>query len=105
MSFGVRIRCRVGMFAGLMFSTCRKGKEMTITEELRTMLDNQGVKWDEIIDNENLMIGTRWKDSAGYFVTAFAYADCQHIKTFTDFFWQPTPKQAVEATLGIEVDQ
>ena len=78
---------------------------MTITEELRTMLDNQGVKWDEIIDNENLMIGTRWKDSAGYFVTAFAYADCQHIKTFTDFFWQPTPKQAVEATLGIEVDQ
>ena len=95
----------VDMCAGLTFSICRKGKEMSITEELRTMLDDNGIKWDEIIDNENLMVGTRWKDSAGYFVTAFAYADCPHIKTFTDFFWQPTPKQAVESTLGIEVDQ
>lgn len=78
---------------------------MNITEELRTMLDNRGIKWDEIIDHENLMIGTRWKDRRGYFVIASAYADCPHIKTFTDFYWQPTPKEAVEATLGIEVDQ
>lgn len=86
-----------------MSSVCRKGKEMTITEELRTMLDDRGIKWDEIVDHENLMVGTRWKDSRGNFVTVFAYAYCPNVKTFADFFWQPTPKEAVEATLGTEV--
>lgn len=77
----------------------RKAKEMNITEELRMMLDEKDVKWDEIADHENLMIGTRWKDSAGNFVTVFAYEYCPHMKTFADCFWQPTPRQIVEATL------
>lgn len=42
---------------------------MTATDELRRMLDERGVEWDELQDCEGGKM-TRWRDSMGRYVTA-----------------------------------
>lgn len=69
---------------------------MTATEELRRLLDERGVKWDVLQGSEGGEM-TRWRDSMGRYVTAL---DDGVVAFFTDFYWGPTPQQAVEATLG-----
>ena len=69
---------------------------MTATDELRRMLDERGVEWDELQSHEGGKM-TRWRDSTGRFVTAY---DEGMVTFFDDFYWQPTPQQAIEATLG-----
>ena len=69
---------------------------MSVTDELRRMLDERGVKWDELQSYEGGKM-TRWRDSMGRYVTAY---DEGMVTFFDDFYWQPTPQQAVDATLG-----
>ena len=69
---------------------------MTATEELRRMLDERGVEWDELQDCEGGKM-TRWRDSMGRYVTA---CDDGVVTFFADFYWGPTPQQAIDATLG-----
>ena len=69
---------------------------MTATDELRRMLDERGVEWDELSNKEGDRI-TRWKDANGRYVSAL---DCGETQYFADFYWGPTAQQAIEATLG-----
>lgn len=69
---------------------------MTATEVLRRMLDERGVEWDELPDFDGGKM-TRWRDSMGRYVTAY---DDGVMTCFADFYWGPTPQQAIEATLG-----
>ena len=69
---------------------------MSATDELRRLLDERGVEWDELQSHEGGKM-TRWRDSTGRFVTAY---DEGMVTFFDDFYWQPTPEQAIEATLG-----
>lgn len=69
---------------------------MTATERLRELLDERGVEWDELHDIDGDAV-TRWRDSGGRYVTAF---DNGTLDFFYDFFCQPTPEQAIDATLG-----
>ena len=71
---------------------------MTLTDELRRMLDERGVEWDELPNEEGGRF-TRWKDANGRYVSAL---DCDETQYFIDFYWGPTPQQAVDATLGRE---
>jgi hypothetical protein len=69
---------------------------MTLTDDLRKMLDERGVEWDALPNRDGDRI-TRWKDSNGRYVSAI---DCGETQYFDDFYWGPTPQQAIEATLG-----
>lgn len=69
---------------------------MTATDELRRMLDERGVEWDELSNEDGDRI-TRWKDANGRYVSAL---DCGETRYLADFYWGPTPQQAIEATLG-----
>ena len=69
---------------------------VSATEELRRMLDERGVKWDELQSYEGGKM-TRWRDGTGRYVTAY---DDGVVEFFSDFYWQPTPQQAIDATLG-----
>lgn len=69
---------------------------MTATDELRRLLDERGVKWDVLQDSEGGEM-TRWRDSNGRYVTAY---DDGVVTFFADFYWGPTPRQAIDATLG-----
>ena len=69
---------------------------MIATEELRRLLDERGVAWDVLQAYEGGEM-TRWRDSEGRFVTAY---DDGVMTFFVDFYWQPTAKQAIDATLG-----
>jgi len=69
---------------------------MTATDELRRMLDERGVEWVALQNLEGDRI-TRWMDSNGRYVSAL---DCDDTQYFDDFYWGPTPQQAVDATLG-----
>ena len=71
-------------------------EERNVTDELRRMLDDRGVEWDELKSHDGGKL-TRWRDSMGRFVTAY---DEGMVPFFDDFYWQPTPKQAINATLG-----
>ena len=71
---------------------------MTATEELRRMLDERGVEWDELIGHP-VVVGTEWHDSDGYPCTALEHADDVPdgmLSVQANF----TPEQAIEATLG-----
>lgn len=70
---------------------------MSVTEELRGMLDDLGVEWEEIQSMDRGHRITRWKDELGRYVSAL---DSGGTKYFIDFYWGPTPQQAIEATLG-----
>lgn len=69
---------------------------MTATDELRRLLDERGVEWDELQSYEGGEM-TRWRDSMGRYVTAY---DDGIVAFFDDFYWQPTARQAIDATLG-----
>lgn len=71
---------------------------MTATDDLRKMLDERGVEWDALSSKEGDRI-TRWKDANGRYVSALDFGETQY---FDDFYWGPTPQQAIEATLGRE---
>lgn len=76
------------------------GVERSKTEQLRKLLDDRGVKWDEMPgyeDGRSEITATRWRDGEGGFVT-MCITEPQG--AVYDFFWLPTPEQAVEATLG-----
>lgn len=75
---------------------------MSATDELRRMLDDCGVEWDTFPCEEKGYRFTRWKDSNGRYVSALDSGETQY---FTDFYWGPTPQQAIEATLGRGIDQ
>lgn len=70
---------------------------MDVTDELRRMLDERGVEWYELQSVERCYRITRWKDEFDRYVSAL---DSGGTKYFLDFYWGPTPQQAVEATLG-----
>lgn len=69
---------------------------VSATDELRRLLDERGVKWDELQSYEGGKM-TRWRDGTGRYVTAY---DDGVVEFFSDFYWQPTPQQAIDATLG-----
>lgn len=69
---------------------------MSVTDELRCILDERGVKWDELQSYDGGKM-TRWRDSLGRYVTAY---DDGVVKFIADFYWQPTAQQAIDATLG-----
>ena len=73
---------------------------MSTTERLRKLLDDCGADWDALSDTqqgENTITATRWHDSEGNLLTMCI--DKTSGSTW-DFFWLPTPEQAIEATLG-----
>ena len=73
---------------------------LTETERLRRLLDERGVKWEALSDEkigEYAITSTRWRDRWGNLLTMLI--DDESGMTW-DFFWLPTPEQAVEATLG-----
>lgn len=69
---------------------------MSATDELRRMLDERWVAWDELQDCEGGEM-TRGRDIMGRYVTAY---DDGVVTFFADFYWGPTPQQAIDATLG-----
>ena len=76
------------------------GAERSATERLRALLDARGVKWEALSDlqeGEFTITATRWHDCEGGLLTMCISEP--HGST-CDFFWLPTPEQAVEATLG-----
>lgn len=71
-----------------------------MTEHLRALLDARGVEWEALSDTqqgEYTITATRWHDSEGGLLTMCI--DKSSGSTW-DFFWLPTPEQAVEATVG-----
>lgn len=68
---------------------------MTATDELRRMLDGRGVEWAP--DKSGRFEVTRWRDRRG---APIAAVDDGFVDFLFDFYWQPTPAQAIEATLG-----
>lgn len=75
---------------------------MNATDELRHMLDDLGVDWDTFPCVEKGYRFTRWKDSNGRYVSALDSGETQY---FVDFYWGPTPQQAIEATLCQGINQ
>lgn len=76
--------------------------EITTTERLRALLDARSVEWEALPDSQQgefTITATRWHDSEGGLLTMCI--DDETGNTW-DFFWFPTPEQAVEATLGKE---
>lgn len=76
------------------------GVERSITEHLRQLLDERGVKWEALSDQQEgefTITATRWHDCEGGLLTMCINET--HGSTW-DFFWLPTPEQAVAATLG-----
>ena len=74
--------------------------KITTTERLRAMLDKRGVEWEALPDSqqgEYTITATRWHDREGNLLTMCI--DKSSGSTW-DFFWLPTPEQAVDATLG-----
>ena len=76
------------------------GVERSTTERLRQLLDKRGVEWEALSDQQEgefTITATRWHDGEGGLLTMCISEP--HGDTW-DFFWLPTPEQAVEATLG-----
>lgn len=74
--------------------------EITTTERLRALLDKRGVEWKALSDRQEgefTITATRWHDSEGGLLTMCI---CEPDGSIWDFFWYPTPEQAVDATLG-----
>lgn len=77
---------------------------MAATEELRQLLNESGIRWEAEEtemwfdgDKESHIVEfTRWKDSTGNTVLMAFWKDTDLL---WEFGWEPTPKQAVEATL------
>lgn len=73
---------------------------MTATDRLRAMLDEREVEWEALPDQQDgdfTITATRWHDGEGGLLTMFISEP--HGSTW-DFFWLPTPEQAIAATLG-----
>lgn len=73
---------------------------MTATERLRELLDERGVEWEALSDQQegdSTITATRWHDGEGGLLTMLVSEP--HGSTW-DFFWLPTPEQAIAATLG-----
>lgn len=78
------------------------GAKRSKTEQLRKLLDDRGVKWKALSDRQEgdyTITATRWHDSEGGLLTMCI---SEPDGSTWDFFWYPSPKQAVEATLGRE---
>lgn len=76
------------------------GDDMTTTEYLRKLLDERGVEWEALPDQQEgefTITATRWHDRDGGLLTMCI--DDETGNTW-DFFWLPTIEQAVDATLG-----
>lgn len=76
--------------------------KMTATETLRQLLDERGVKWEALSDrkmSEYTITATQWHDREGGLLTMCV---SEPNGSTWDFFWLPTPEQAIEATLGRE---
>lgn len=75
---------------------------MTATERLRDLLNERGAEWEALPDQQEgefTITATRWHDGEGGLLTMFLSEP--HGSTW-DFFWLPTPEQAIVATLGGE---
>lgn len=69
---------------------------MTVTERLRAMLDERGVEW---ADEENKIDRvTTWNVNDGHAVFYESKTACPAFLKF--IYYDPTPEQAIEATLG-----
>lgn len=73
---------------------------MTATDELRRLLDERGVKWDELVGHP-VVVGTAWYDRDGCPCTALEHAD-DVPNGLLNVQANLTPEQAIEATLGRE---
>lgn len=71
---------------------------MTATDELRRMLDERGVEWDELVGHP-VVVGTEWHDRDGYPCIALEHAD-DVPDGMLSVQANLTPAQAIEATLG-----
>lgn len=74
--------------------------DKTTTDHLRTMLDKRGAEWEALSDKQEgefLITATRWHDREGNLLTMCI---SEPNGSTWDFFWYPTPEQAIEATLG-----
>lgn len=70
------------------------------TDRMRELLDERGVEWEALSDQQEgdfTITATRWHDGEGGLLTMFISEP--HGSTW-DFFWLPTPEQAIDATLG-----
>ena len=79
-----------------------EGVERSKTEQLRKLLDDRGVKWKALSDRQEgdyTITATRWHDDDGNLLTMCI---SEPDGGTWDFFWYPTPEQAVEATLGCD---
>lgn len=72
---------------------------MSATDELRRLLDERGVRWDELVGHP-VVIGTEWHDRDGFPCTALEHAD-DVPDGMLSVQANLTPEQAVEATLGM----
>ena len=73
---------------------------MSATTDLRAMLDERGVEWDELVGHP-VVVGTEWHDRDGYPCTALEHAD-DVPDGMLSVQANLTPEQAIEATLGRE---
>lgn len=74
---------------------------MTATEELRRMLDERGVEWMD--DSDGQLWRTVWHGSDGkqWRMNEKWHMSENRSGMLTELrAWQPTPEQAIEATLG-----
>lgn len=74
--------------------------KMTTTERLRQLLDERGVEWKALSGHqmgEFTITATQWHDREGGLLTMCV---SEPNGSTWDFFWLPTPEQAVESTLG-----
>ena len=74
---------------------------MTATDELRRLLDERGVEWDELVGHP-VVVGTEWHDRYGCPCTALEHAD-DVPDGMLSVQANLTPEQAIEATLGSDL--
>lgn len=71
---------------------------MTATDELRRLLDERGVEWDELVGHP-VVVGTAWYDRDGCSCTALEHAD-DVPDGMLSVQANLTSAQAIAATLG-----
>lgn len=82
----------------IIFDEIPNGEEINATEELRRLLDERGVEWDELVGHP-VVVGTEWHDHDGWPCTALEHAD-DVPDGMLSVQANLTPEQAIDAMLG-----
>lgn len=71
---------------------------MTVTDELRRMLDDRGIQWRKVCEDTEWEQTTEWADANGWECAATVGMDTgpDHVR----LHMYATPSQAIAATLG-----